>query len=136
MFTGNKKTVLSFPADHGSLSSSVIVRKMASELNESVRSQIVILSKEQLSQLHFTVTLTAVHGTLLCCFWHKLDQLHPKHNRAEQKVTIPAKDQYIKHGRETTSSLIQNQTKTSRLRSAKAEFLFCLFRTETQDDKI
>ncbi|KAM7407138.1 hypothetical protein PAMA_003055 [Pampus argenteus] len=86
---------------------------MASELSESVRSQIVILSKEGLSQRQIMARLKvskgAVHGTLKRAA--ETGSVVSKARSGRPKVTTPAEDQYIQlsslRDRRVTSSQIQ-----------------------------
>ena len=90
----------------------MIVGNMASELSESVRRQIVILSNEGLSQCQIMARLKvskgAMHGILKC--FAETGSVVSKARSG--KVTTPIEDQYIKlsslRDRKATSSQIQN----------------------------
>ena len=92
----------------------MIVGNMASELSESVRHQIVILSKEGLSQCQIMARLKvskgAVHGTLKR--FAETGSVVSKARSGRPKVTTTSEDQNIKlsslRDRKVTSSQIQN----------------------------
>ena len=92
----------------------MIVEKMASELSESVRNQIVILSKEGLSQRQIMARLHvskgAVHGTLKRAA--ETGSVASKARSGRPKVTTPSEDEYIKlsslRDRKATSAQIQD----------------------------
>ena len=87
---------------------------MASELSKSVRNQIVILSKEGLSQRQIVARLQvskgAVHGTLKRAA--ETGSVASKARSGRPKVTTPLEDEYIKlsslRDRKITSSQIQD----------------------------
>uniref|UniRef100_A0A3B4XIU1 Paired domain-containing protein n=1 Tax=Seriola lalandi dorsalis TaxID=1841481 RepID=A0A3B4XIU1_SERLL len=94
---------------------------MALELSDSVRSQIVILSKEGLSQRQIMARLKvskgAVHGTLKR--FAESGSVVSKARSGRPKVTTPSEDQYIKLSsltdRKATSSQIQNLLNKERM---------------------
>lgn len=99
---------------------------MGSEQSESVRSEIVIPHKEELSlhqiMVRLKVSKGAAQGTLQR--FAKTRPVFPKARSERQKVTTPPGDQYNKlsclRDRKETSSQIQNLLNTElRLQSAK-----------------
>ena len=92
----------------------MIVGNMASELSESVRSQIVILSKEGLSQCQIMARLNvskgAEHGTLK--HFAETGSVISKTQSVRTKVSTPSEVQYFKlsslRDRKVISSQIQN----------------------------